>query len=200
MQPGERLGSAAVAVAMLDQQPRDITEPGQAALPMGQSRGPDSVLLREGRPADSPSRVPLIPSGLLAELSALGLVAVGAGLVVWAYRIAPTARIQSYDAIFWAGMLLAYLAVAWRSVSGRYALFWLGLLGLFTVLPTFWVSPGGPSGFDATAHFALLRNVISAGRLFQHTPLLPIGTFYPGLESAAATIHWLTGLSTWDSP
>ena len=55
------------------------------------------------------------------------------------------------------------------------------------------------SGFDETAQFALLRNVISAGRLFQHTPLLPIGTFYPGLQSAAATIHWLTGLSPWDS-
>ncbi len=96
-------------------------------------------------------------------------------------------------------MLLAYLAVAWRAVSGRYAVLWLGLLGLFTVLPTFWVSPGGPIGFDETAHFALLRNVISAGQLFQHTPLLPIGTFYPGLESAAATIHWLTGLSPWDS-
>ncbi len=53
--------------------------------------------------------------------------------------------------------------------------------------------------FDETAHFALLRNVISTGRLFQQTPLLPIGTYYPGLESAAATIHWLTGLSPWDS-
>ena len=135
----------------------------------------------------------------LAELTAAGLVAVGAALVIWAYRIAPTATIQSYDPIFWAGMLLAYLAVAWRAVSGRYAVFWLGLLGLFAVLPKFLMSPGGPIGFDETAQFALLRNVISSGRLFQHTPLLPIGTFYPGLESAAATIHWLTGLSPWDS-
>ena len=55
------------------------------------------------------------------------------------------------------------------------------------------------SGFDEIAQFALLRNIISAGRLFQHTPLLPIGTFYPGLQSAAATIHWLTGLSPWAS-
>ena len=119
--------------------------------------------------------------------------------MVLAYRLALTAGIQTYHPIFWAGMLLAYLAAAWRAVSGRYAVLWLGLLGLFTVLPTFWVSQGGPSGFDEIAHFALLRNVISAGRLFQHTPLLPIGTFYPGLESAAATIHWLTGLSPWDS-
>jgi hypothetical protein len=29
--------------------------------------------------------------------------------------------------------------------------------------------------------------------------LLPIATYYPGLESAAAAIHWLTGLSPWDS-
>ena len=166
---------------------------------MTQSRVPDSVLLREDRPADSPSRLPLTPSGHLAELSAVCLVAVGVALVVWAYHIAPTARVQSYNPIFWAGMLLAYLAVAWRAVCGRYAVVWLGLLGLFTVLPTFLVSPGGPIGFDETAHFALLRNVIAAGRPFQHTPLLPIGTFYPGLESAAATIHWLTGLSPWDS-
>ena len=148
---------------------------------------------------DSARRVVPIPSGPLAELTAAVLVAVGAALVVWAYRIAPTAVIQFYDPIFWAGMLLAYLAVAWRAVSGRHAVLWLGLLGLFTVLPTFWMSSGGPIGFDEIAHFALLRNVISAGHLFQFTPLLPIGTFYPGLESAAATIHWLTGLSPWDS-
>jgi hypothetical protein len=162
---------------------------------MRMSRSPVSVLIRE----NGPSRVPLVPSGTLAELTAAGLVAVGAALVVWAYLKAPTAGIQSYDLIFWAGMLLAYLAVAWRAVYGRHAVLWLGLLGLFTLLPAFWTSPGGPIGFDEIAHFALLRNVISAGRLFQYTPLLPIGTFYPGLESAAATIHWLTGLSPWDS-
>jgi hypothetical protein len=132
-------------------------------------------------------------------LAAAGVVAVGAALVVWAYHEAPTAAVQSYNPVFWAGMVLAYLAVAWRAVSGRHAVLWLGLLGLFTVLPTFWVSQGGPSGFDATAQFALLRNVISAGRPFQYSPLLPIGTFYPGLQSAAAAIHWLTGLSPWDS-
>jgi len=171
---------------------------------MRMSRRPVPVLLREDSPSglvreDGPSRIPLPPGDLLAELRAAGLVAAGAALVIWAYRIAPTAAIQSYDPIFWAGMLLAYLAVAWRAVSGRYAVFWLGLFGLFTVLPAFWLSADGPSGFDETAQFALLRNIISAGGLFQHTPLLPIGTFYPGLQSAAATIHWLTGLSPWDS-
>lgn len=155
----------------------------------------DTPLVRE----DSPSRPPLVPSGPLADLAATGLVAVGAVLVIWAYRIAPTAGIQSYDPIFWAGMLVAYLAVVWRAVSGRYAVAWLVVLGLFTMVPTFWMSSGGPTYFDETAHFALLRNVISAGQLFQHTPLLPIGTYYPGLESAAAAIHWLTGLSAWDS-
>jgi hypothetical protein len=150
---------------------------------------------------DSPSRVPSAPSEPLAEFTAAGLVAVGAALVIWAYHRAPTTAtgIDSYDPIFWAGMVLAYLAVAWRAVSGRYTVLWLGLLGLFTLLPKFWMSPGGPIYFDETAHFALLRNVISSGRLFQHTPLLPIGTYYPGMESVAATIHWLTGLSPWDS-
>ena len=142
----------------------------------------DTALARE----DRPSRV---PRGPLADLTAAGVVAVGAALVVWAYRKAPTAGIESYDPIFWAGMVLAYLAVAWRALSGHYAVFWLVLLGLFTVLPKFWMSAGGPIYFDETAHFALLQNVISAGQLFQHASLLPIGTYYPGLQSATAAIR-----------
>src|SRR5215467_2525832 len=166
---------------------------------MRQTRSPDSVLLREDRPADVASGDSLIQRGLRPELSAVGLVAVGAALVVWAYLIAPTAGIQSSVPIFWVGMLVAYLAVAWRAISGRHAVIWLGLLGVFTLLPAFWLSAGGPNGFDETAQFALLWNVMSSGRLFHHTPLLPIGTFYPGLQSAAAAIHWLTGLPLWDS-
>jgi hypothetical protein len=155
----------------------------------------DTPIIREDGPAMGPS----VPSGPLADLAALAVVAAGAGLVIWAYRIAPTESVSSYDPIFWAGMLLAYGAIAWRVVSGRYAVFWLGLLGLFTLLPTFWLSASGPVSFDEVAQFDLLRNVTAAGRLFQHSPLLPIGTFYPGLQSAAAAIHWLTGLSLWDS-
>jgi hypothetical protein len=162
---------------------------------MRTSGRPVSVVLRE----DSPSRVSPVPTGLLADLAAAVLVAVGAALVLWAYHLAPTARIQSYDPIFWAGMLLAYLAVAWRAVAGRHAVRWLGLLGLFTLLPKFYMSLGGPYYFDEISQFALLRNIISGGRLFQHTPLLPIGTFYQGLESAAAAIHWLTGIPPWGS-
>ena len=119
--------------------------------------------------------------------------------MIWAYRKAPTASIHSYDPIFWAGMILVYLTVMWRAVWGRYAVLWLGLLGLFTLLPKFLMSPSNPIYFDEIAHFALLRNVISSGRIFQYTPLLPIGKFYPGMESIAASIHWLTGLSAWDS-
>jgi hypothetical protein len=148
---------------------------------------------------DSPAAVPPGPDSRRAELAAAGLVAVGAALVIWAYRRAPTEQIRSYDLIFWAGMVIAYLAVAWRAISGRHTLPWLALLGLFTVLPKFAMSPNGPVYFDETAHFALLQNVISSGKLFQFTPLLPIGTFYPGLEGTTAAIHWLTGLSPWDS-
>jgi hypothetical protein len=138
-------------------------------------------------------------SGPWADLIAAVLVAGGAALVVWAYSIAPTHKIQSYDPIFWPGMVLIYLTVAWRALAGRRGALWLALLGLITLVPKFWMSPNGPIYFDETAHFALLRHVISSGRLFQYTPLLPIGKFYPGMESVAATIHWLTGLSAWDS-
>jgi hypothetical protein len=148
---------------------------------------------------DGPSGVSSAPGDPLAELAAAGLVAVGAAAVIWAYRKAPTSGINSYDPVFWAGMALVYLTVGWRAVSGRYGVVWLALLGLFTVLPKFWMSPGGPIYYDEIAHFAVLRDVISSGRLFQYSPLVPIATFYPGMESVAATIHWLTGLSAWDS-
>jgi hypothetical protein len=155
----------------------------------------DTPIIRE----DGPPTDPWIPSRPLADLVALAVVAVGAVLVIWAYRIAPTASIHTYDSIFWAGILAGFLAAAWRAVSGPYSVLWLALLGLFTMVPTFWMSSGGPTSFDETAHFALLRDVISTGQLFQHTPLLPIATYYPGLESSAAAIHWLTGLSPWNS-
>ncbi len=138
-------------------------------------------------------------SGSRANLIAAALILAGAALVVWAYSIAPTSRIESYDPIFWAGMVLVYLTVTWRALSGRHVPLWLAFLGLFAVLPKFWMSPNGPIYFDETAHFALLREVISTGHLFQSTPLLPIGKFYPGMESVAAAIHWLTGLSPWES-
>lgn len=148
---------------------------------------------------ENPEMVVSAPSAPLAEIAAAGLVAVGAALVIWAYRKAPTGQIGSYDPIFWAGMVLAYLTVAWRAICGRHTVIWLAVLGLFTVLPKFWMSPSAPIYFDEIAHFALLQNVISGGTLFQHTPLLPIGTYYPGMESVAASIHWLTGLSPWNS-
>lgn len=141
-----------------------------------------------------------VPSGPLAEVTAAGLILIATALVIWAYRKAVrTADVGSYDPIFWSGMVLAYLTVLWRAISGPHAVRWLGFLGLFTVLPKFLMSPNGPIYYDETTHFALLRNIVSAGHLFQSTPLLPIGTYYPGMESAAATIHWLTGMSEWDS-
>lgn len=148
---------------------------------------------------DSQPSNPPAPSRPKAELIAVGLCVVGVALVAWAYHKAKTEAIGLYDAIFWAGMAIVYLTVLWRAVSGRYAVLWLGFLGLFTVLPKFLMSPNNPIYFDETAHFSLLQSTISAGKPFQYSPLLPIGTYYPGMESAAATIHWLTGLSAWDS-
>ena len=148
---------------------------------------------------DSPEMALAGPRWPRAELVAAGLIAVGAALVIWAYRRAPADQIGSYDPVFWAGMVLVYLSVAWRTVYGHHAVLWLAILGLFTVLPKFLMSPSAPIYFDEIAHFALLRNVISGGQLFRFTPLLPIGTFYPGMESVTASIHWLTGLSPWDS-
>lgn len=139
-------------------------------------------------------------NGTVSDLVGIGLVVAGAALVIWALRKATTGdSLRSYDPIFWAGMVLAYLTVIWRAMTGRFGVLWVGLLGLFTVLPKFWMSRIGPIYYDETAHWALLKGVVSHGRLFQATPLLPIGQAYPGMESVAATIHWVSGLSAWHS-
>ena len=123
---------------------------------------------------DSQPSNPPAPSRPKAELIAVGLCVVGVALVAWAYHKAKTEAIGLYDAIFWAGMAIVYLTVLWRAVSGRYAVLWLGFLGLFTVLPKFLMSPNNPIYFDETAHFSLLQSTISAG---QTLPVLAVAAY-----------------------
>ncbi|GAA3597646.1 hypothetical protein GCM10022223_11020 [Kineosporia mesophila] len=48
---------------------------------------------------------------------------------------------------------------------------------------------------DELLHANLLREISSTGRLFTPNPLLPITSYYPGLEIATDGLHDLTGLS-----
>ena len=49
---------------------------------------------------------------------------------------------------------------------------------------------------DELIHETALNTIISSHHLFKANPLLPVTASYPGLESATAAIHAMTGLST----
>ncbi len=136
---------------------------------------------------------------VIETATTLAVLAVGAGVVTVAYGMARTNSGTGYYSIFWVGFGLGYVAVGRQIIRRRAELPWLLVLGAFTFLPKLLMSPSGPIYYDETAHFQLLRETISSGMLFRHTSLLPIGTYYPGLESATAAVHFVSGASPWIS-
>jgi len=135
----------------------------------------------------------------LGDIVAAGLLLLAVAIVVDVYGRARVDSGNGYYAAFWMGMGLAYITVLWQIWNQRWSAGWLMLLGIITFVPKFVMSPTRPIYFDETAHFQLLRHVVEHGTLFQYTPLLPIGTDYPGLQAVAATIHLVTGASDWQS-
>lgn len=133
------------------------------------------------------------------DLVAAVLLVSAVAIIVYVYGRARIDSDNSYYAVFWVGMGLAYITVLWRTWNERWSAGWLMLLGIITFVPKFVMSPTRPIYFDETAHFQLLRHVVEHGALFQHTPLLPIGTYYPGLQAVAASVHLVTGLTDWQS-
>jgi len=135
----------------------------------------------------------------VGDIVAAGLVLVSVAIIVYVYGRARVDSGNGYYATFWVGMGLAYLTALWQIWKQHWSEGWLMLLGIVTFVPKFVMSPTRPIYFDETAHFQLLRHVVEHGTLFQNTPLLPIGTDYPGLQAVAAAIRLVTGVSDWQS-
>ena len=70
---------------------------------------------------------------------------------------------------------------------------------MITAIPKLLESMNGPNYFDEKAHFHELRSVIATGHLFQPNSLVPIAARFPGIEAATAAVHFLSGLSAWQS-
>jgi hypothetical protein len=147
----------------------------------------------------SPTGTALLVAAALALSEIAGLAA-----IVKSYEIAQTTLSnESEFAWFWLGMILIELPITaliarWQtSASVRMAL--LTLFGVVTFAPKLLRNPTAPSYHDEYAHWRATYDILSSGKLFQPTPIIPIIADYPGLHTATAAVVHFTGLDIWQS-
>jgi hypothetical protein len=136
-------------------------------------------------------------------LPALSLIsAVGVFLLALAYNAARFA-VQGADVLFWFGLLVIILPTARRLLSAkptrRERIALVIVLGMALYFAKFLQYPLYFAYSDEFAHWRTVLDIAASGHLFRENPLLPISSFYPGLEIAASAISSLTGLSVFGS-
>ena len=103
------------------------------------------------------------------------------------------------DLLFWLGLLIIFVPLAMRLFTeGAERIERIGLvtiLGIACYLVKILHSPVFFTFYDEYSHWRTLQDILQTGHLFKPNPLLPVSSFYPGLESATAALMQLSGLS-----
>jgi hypothetical protein len=89
--------------------------------------------------------------------------------------------------------------IAHSGISGGARSAVLTLFGVVTFLPKLLRNPSGPDYHDEYAHWRATYDILSSGKLFEPTPIIPIIEGYPGLHAATAAMVNLSGLDIWQS-
>ena len=132
-------------------------------------------------------------------LPALSLTtAFGLLLISVADTLARSAAGQ-YEPLFWAGLLLMILPIAARLASSeperRERIGLIILLGLGLYLVKVLHSPYGFTFSDELVHSYNGTRILETHKLFNANSILLVTSFYPGLETVAAALATLSGLS-----
>ena len=143
------------------------------------------------------------PSKLWGWLPALSLTsAAGVFLVALAYE---GGRVSARwgEPLFWFGLLVLFLPGAWRLFSARPArrerIALLLILAISLYLVKFLQYPLHFAAYDEFLHWRTALDIAASGHLFHKNPLLPISSYYPGLEIVTTALSGLTGLSLFAS-
>jgi hypothetical protein len=136
-------------------------------------------------------------------LPSLSLVmAIGLGLVVWAYHGGRQEAPWS-DGLRWIGLSVLYVPSAIRmlgaSASRRERQGLVLALGLGFYLVRALYSPLEPKFPDELQHWRSAQNILESGRLFQANPILPVSSFYPGLASVTSALSTVSGLPIFEA-
>lgn len=129
---------------------------------------------------------------------------------------------QAFSAMIGVGCVAVANAAASRGMQGTQALWWLGVLAVFTPAAvtllfarpsrteaTFTLlvagialyavkllyAPGVLWEYDELLHYRTVDDILITHRLFAENPLLPVSPYYPGMETVTAAIVQLTGMS-----
>jgi O-antigen/teichoic acid export membrane protein len=102
------------------------------------------------------------------------------------------------DSLFWAGLVLIFGPAAAIAISSRVSqgvrLGAVVVLGLLLQISRYALFPTQFVFHDELAHANTLRLIQLSHGLFSGNPLLPVSSYYPGLELVTDAIHGLTGL------
>ncbi len=134
---------------------------------------------------------------LLALMSALGTFS-----VAYAYTSARYGA-TGVEAFFWLGILLIFVPSMVRLILPAPSRFErLGLLcvvGMCFYLPQLLFDPLNFPSHDPFIHWRTAIDITSSGHLFTKNTLLPVSSFFPGLEIATNAFSTLSGLSIFHS-
>jgi hypothetical protein len=140
-----------------------------------------------------------LTSGAWGWLPVLSLTsAIGLFLVAMAYNAGRFAE-QWAEPLFWFGLVVIFLPIAIRLFSKqptrqeRITLLIIMAISLYFV--KFLQYPLYFAYYDEFSHVQTAQSIAATGHLFYLNPILPISSFYPGLEIATNALSSLTGLS-----
>jgi hypothetical protein len=132
----------------------------------------------------------------------LPFIAVSTSAGVWVLAIAYNQSRSGLDGgmtLFWLSAAIMYLPIAARFVSRdvrrQEAIGMVFILSICTFLFNYLRSPTLFRGFDEFLHWRTAYDILQTHHLFTFNSLLPVSPLYPGLESAAAALSSLSGLS-----
>ncbi len=170
-----------------------------------QAASGSSVLLRAPAPDDRSARTP--DQSPKDRWQFLGLILahfiLAAAGIITVYSQAKHSSSGAHIAVFWLSYFIAVIvtlaAGCFRYTRPGSQLTLLVGFGLFTYLPKFLMSVGGPVYFDEYGHWRQVNDIVSSGHLTPDNAFLPIVKYYPGLETLTAFVHFVTRLSTWHS-
>ena len=149
------------------------------------------------RAATRPVARSRLPVSVVAFAAALGVLAAAAAYTAGRRGYAATSWA---DLLYWFGQLLILAPVAARLLSRRTVTAGetLTLIVILTVaeyLIKVCYSPAAFTYVDELMHWRTTADVMQTGKLFTVNNLLPISSYYPGLEEVTSALASITGLS-----
>ncbi len=127
------------------------------------------------------------------------LLAAGLGILLMGRAVAMGRDAQpGADQLYWAALFVPFVVNA-TVMLARSTARWLRVVVAVTVavLPTvYWrlMDPFGVVAFDEQLHVRTLVDLLNGAPLFSPNPLLPVSSWYPGMETATVFLTQLTDL------